>query len=103
MGGLPRWDGVGRLVERSTFDLISLFSHGVRLDSPSKPGFERHKMSTRPDKTRRIDRDHLDESPSTGAEQVARANHAVYGLGEPEPRATIENDEHLKDFFGVSS
>ena len=50
-----------------------------------------------------IDGDHLEASPSTGAEQVARVNHAVYGLGDPEPEATIENDDYLKDFFGVSS
>ena len=52
----------------------------------------------------RIDHDHLTESPSTGAEAVARANHAVYGLGEPEPRATCKpGDADLKEFLGVSS
>jgi len=30
--------------------------------------------------------------------------HAVYGLGDPEPRATCNpDDDVLKDFFGVSS
>ena len=44
-----------------------------------------------------------ESSPSTGAEEVADDMHAVYGLGDREPRATIESDEYLKDFFGVSS
>lgn len=29
--------------------------------------------------------------------------YAAYGLGDPEPRATIDANEYLKDFFGVSS
>jgi len=44
-----------------------------------------------------------ESSPSSGAEEVADDMHAVYGLGDREPRATIESDEYLKDFFGVSS
>jgi len=51
-----------------------------------------------------IDADLLDASPSTGAKGTAGAMHAVYGLGDPEPRATCNpDDDVLKDFFGVSS
>ena len=42
-------------------------------------------------------------SPSTGAKETAGAMHAVYGLGDPDPVATTESDEYLKDFFEVSS
>ena len=51
---------------------------------------------------RRIDLD-LAPSPSTGARETAGAMHAIYGLGEPEPRSATDADEYLKDFFGVSS
>jgi len=53
---------------------------------------------------RRIDPDLLEASPSTGPEQVSHLSHAVYGLGEPEPRATCKpEDADLKEFLGVSS
>jgi len=51
----------------------------------------------------RIDHDYPEPSPSTGARGTAAALHAVYGFGDREPRATVENDDYLKDFFGVSS
>lgn len=57
---------------------------------------------THTDRRRRIDLD-LTPSPSTGAVGTAAAMHAIYGLGDPEPRATTDADEYLKDFFGVSS
>ena len=41
----------------------------------------------------------VEPSPSTGAKETAGAMHAVYGLGDPEPVATTESDEYLKDFF----
>ena len=51
------------------------------------------------------DRDIATEtSPSTGPRQTAEVFHAVYGLGDPELRATCNpGDADLKDFFEVSS
>ena len=51
----------------------------------------------------RIDHDHLEPSPSTGYRDVFAVMGATAGIGEPDPRATVENDDYLKDFFGVSS
>ena len=50
-----------------------------------------------------VDGDLREPSPSTGAKGTAGAMHAVYGLGDPDPVATTESDEYLKDFFEVSS
>jgi len=59
--------------------------------------------TTHADRADRIDPDHAEPSPSTGYRDVFAVMEATAGIGDPEPRATIENDDYKKDFFGVSS
>jgi len=82
-----------------------LLSYGVRLDYP-RNGFRTPIMTVYDDRQAKTptDTDLFEPSPSTGARRTAAVFHAVYGLGDPEPRATCNpDDDVLKDFFGVSS
>ena len=54
--------------------------------------------ATATERRRRIDHDYREPSPSPGSRDIFAVMEATVGLGDPEPRATVENDDYLKDF-----